>query len=140
MRARRRVVPAPDFRTMNDTTSSRRRVLVVDDNRDSADTLAMLLELMGHEARTAHDGPQALAAGDDFLPDLVLLDIGLPQMDGYEVARRVRQRPWGRGVQLVALTGWGQPEDARKAAEAGFDRHLVKPVDEAVLEQVLRRG
>jgi CheY-like chemotaxis protein len=113
-------------------------VLVVDDNRDSADTLAMLLELMGHEVRTAHDGLQALEAGNAFEPQVVLLDIGLPKMNGYEVARRMRDSGWGRAARLVALTGWGQPEDERKAAEAGFDRHLVKPVDESVLEQVLK--
>jgi CheY-like chemotaxis protein len=114
-----------------------RRVLVVDDNRDAADTLALLLELMGHQTRTAHDGPQALEAGADFEPEIVLLDIGLPRMNGYEVCRKLRDEPWGRAAFVVALTGWGQAEDQRNASEAGFDRHLVKPVEEEVLQKLL---
>jgi CheY-like chemotaxis protein len=114
-----------------------RRVLVVDDNRDAADTLSLLLELMGHEARSAHDGLEALSAAEAFKPDVVLLDIGLPKMNGYEVCRRLRQEPWGREAFLVALTGWGQADDLRQASEAGFDRHLVKPVEEAVLQKLL---
>ncbi|MEW6707567.1 MAG: response regulator [Pseudomonadota bacterium] len=117
-----------------------RRVLVVDDNRDAADTLALLLELMGHETRTAHDGPAALTAGAMFRPEIVLLDIGLPHMNGYEVCRKLREEPWGRGAFVVALTGWGQAEDQRNASEAGFDRHLVKPVEEDVLQRVLREA
>lgn len=114
-----------------------RRVLLVDDNRDATDTLAMLLELMGHEVRTAHDGPHALQAGQEFRPEVVLLDIGLPGMNGYEVCRRLREQPWGRDAFVVALTGWGQAEDQRQASEAGFDRHVVKPVEEAELQQLL---
>ncbi|MED5619967.1 response regulator [Ideonella sp. BN130291] len=114
-----------------------RRVLVVDDNRDAADTLALLLELMGHEIRTAHDGPQALQAAEQFQPEIVLLDIGLPGMNGYEVCRKLRQQPWGRVATVVALTGWGQAEDQRQASEAGFDRHLIKPVEESVLLKLL---
>jgi CheY-like chemotaxis protein len=117
-----------------------RRVLVVDDNRDAADTLALLLELMGHQTRTAHDGLQALEAGADFEPEIVLLDIGLPRMNGYEVCRKLRDQPWGRGAFVVALTGWGQAEDQRNASEAGFDRHLVKPVEEELLQKVLREA
>ena len=113
------------------------RVLVVDDNRDSADTLALLLELMGHETRTAHDGPAALEAGDAFRPEAVLLDIGLPKLNGYEVCRRMRQRDWGQGCLLLALTGWSSPEDQQRAREAGFDRHLVKPVEEPLLREVI---
>jgi CheY-like chemotaxis protein len=115
----------------------RRRVLVVDDNHDAADTLALLLELMGHEVRTAHDGLKALDVAEELRPDVVLLDIGLPQLNGYEVARRLRQQPWSRQTLLVALTGWGQAEDQLRSTEAGFDRHLVKPVDEAMLIRVL---
>ncbi len=114
-----------------------RRVLVVDDNRDAADTLALLLELMGHQTRTAHDGPAALAAGAAFEPEIVLLDIGLPHMNGYEVCRKLREEAWGKGAFVVALTGWGQAEDQRNASEAGFDRHLVKPVEEEVLQKLL---
>ncbi len=113
------------------------RVLVVDDNQDSADTLALLLELMGHEVRTANDGPSALEVAEGFGPEAVLLDIGLPRMDGYEVCRRMRQREWGRQCLLVALTGWSSPEDQQRARDAGFDRHLVKPVEEPLLRQVI---
>jgi CheY-like chemotaxis protein len=116
-----------------------RRVLVVDDNQDAADTLALLLELMGHQTRTANDGLAALEAAEDFRPDVVLLDIGLPKMNGYDVCRKMREQPWGQRAFLVALTGWGQAEDQRKASEAGFDRHLVKPVEESVLQQLLEQ-
>ena len=119
------------------TSGAGRRVLVVDDNHDAADTLALLLELLGHEIRTAHDGPQALAAAEAFKPEVVLLDIGLPGMNGYEVCRRLREQPWGREALVVALTGWGQDEDQRQASDAGFDRHLVKPVEESVLLDLL---
>jgi CheY-like chemotaxis protein len=114
------------------------RLLIVDDNRDSAESLAMLLEVQGHEVRTAHDGPAALDTARDFRPDIVLLDIGLPGMDGYEVARRLRQQ-WGRQAVLVALTGYGSDEDQRRAQEAGFDHHLLKPVDLDALDQLLVR-
>jgi CheY-like chemotaxis protein len=114
-----------------------RRVLVVDDNQDAADTLALLLELMGHQTRTAHDGLAALDAAAAFEPEVVLLDIGLPKMNGYDVCREMRRQPWGQRAFLVALTGWGQAEDQRKASEAGFDRHLVKPVEESVLQKLL---
>jgi two-component system CheB/CheR fusion protein len=109
---------------------------VVDDNRDAADSLAMLLRLKGHDVVVAYDGPSALTAVT-FGPDLVLLDLGMPGMDGYEVARRLRQLPEGRGCLLAALTGWGQEEDRRRTREAGFDRHLVKPVDPVELTALL---
>ncbi len=114
-----------------------RRVLVVDDNRDSAASMAMLMEINGNETRMAHDGLEALEAASAFRPDVVLLDIGLPELNGYEVARRIRQQPWGADVLLIALTGWGQDEDRRKSGEAGFNGHLVKPVDFAVLTKLL---
>ena len=97
----------------------------------------MLLRLMGNEVRTAHDGLEAVEVAETFRPDVVLLDIGLPELNGYEVARRIREQPWGRDVVLVALTGWGQEEDRRRSQEAGFDHHLVKPVDLAALEKLL---
>jgi len=106
-----------------------RRMLVVDDNRDAASSLAMLLELDGHSVLTAHDGPSALAAAEAHKPDVALLDIGLPLMEGDEVCRRIRQQPWGPGMILIALTGWGQAEDRSRTREAGFDGHLVKPVN-----------
>ena len=114
-----------------------KRVLVVDDNADSAESLSLLLELMGHTVRTAHDGEEALAEAESFRPELVLMDIGMPRMDGYEAARRLRQAPWAEGVVLVALTGWGQDEDKRRSEEAGFNHHLIKPVDPAALEALL---
>ena len=114
------------------------RVLIVDDNVDSAETLGMLLDLYGHETRTAGDGPQALAAGEDFRPQAVLLDIGLPGMDGFEVCRRIRATDWGRDALLVAVTGWGEESTGRRARDAGFDAHLVKPVEPQALQDVLQ--
>jgi CheY-like chemotaxis protein len=106
-----------------------RRILVVDDNRDSAESLAMLLRVRGHEVRTAYDGQQALAAAEDYRPGVVILDIGLPGLDGYGVARALRATPLFRDALLVALTGYGAEEDRRACYRAGFDAHLVKPVD-----------
>ncbi|MEP7220982.1 MAG: ATP-binding protein, partial [Bacteroidota bacterium] len=114
-----------------------RRILVVDDNRDSALSMKMLLGMMHHEVRSAHDGQDALNLGAAFLPDMILLDIGMPGMNGYEVARRIREEAWGRNVVLVAVTGWGQPEDRRRSSEAGFDHHLLKPVEPAMLAKLL---
>jgi PAS domain S-box-containing protein len=117
---------------------SRRRILVVDDNVDGAVSLARLLELLhGHEVQVAHDGPSALEVADRFRPEVVLLDIGLPGMDGHEVARRLRARPEFGRTPLVALTGWGQESDRRRSREAGFDHHLVKPVDLDALSGLL---
>ena len=116
-----------------------RRVLVVDDNMDAAGSLGKVLSrLLDQVVRVVHDGPSALAAAAEFRPEIVLLDIGMPGMDGYEVARRLRSRPETGGTILVALTGWGQEADRRRSAEAGFDRHLVKPVDLDELEDLLR--
>jgi CheY-like chemotaxis protein len=113
------------------------RVLVVDDHRDGVETLEMLLKTMGAEVCTASDGPQALEAILTHLPSVVLLDIGLPGMDGYEVARQARQQPGGAGRTLIALTGWDDEEDRRRSREAGIDHHLVKPVDFGALAQLL---
>jgi PAS domain S-box-containing protein len=115
----------------------RRRVIVADDNRDAADSLAMMLRLAGHEVATAYDGREALDALAAQRPQVAILDIGMPEYDGYEVARAARREPWGASVLLVALTGWGQPSDRRRAAEAGFDHHFTKPVDPQRLEAVL---
>ncbi|HEX5273035.1 MAG TPA: ATP-binding protein, partial [Gemmataceae bacterium] len=117
--------------------SGRHRIVLADDNTDSADSLALMLQLMGHEVRTAHDGHAAVEAAEAFRPDVVLLDIGMPRMNGYDACRAIRERPWGKDVVLVALTGWGQEEDKRRSQEAGFDRHLVKPVEPAALEKLL---
>ena len=119
------------------TTLSECRILVVDDNKDSADSLGMLLRLKGNDIRTAHDGVEAVEVAETFHPELVLLDIGLPKLNGYEVARRIRQQPWGRDIVLVALTGWGQDEDRRRSQEAGCNFHIVKPVELAALEKLL---
>ncbi|HEX5046250.1 MAG TPA: PAS domain S-box protein [Gammaproteobacteria bacterium] len=114
-----------------------RRILVVDDNQDSADSLSILLGLLGADVRAVHDGAGALAALDSFRPDVMLLDIGMPGMDGYELAREARRRPRGKAITLIALTGWGQEEDRRRSKDAGIDYHLVKPVDLAALERLL---
>ncbi len=113
------------------------RVLVVDDNHDAAASLALLLDLNGYDIRTAADGVQALEVADAFEPEFVLLDLGMPRLDGYETAREMRKRPWGRSARLLALTGWGQEEDKRRALDAGFDHHLTKPVDPAVLQRLM---
>jgi CheY-like chemotaxis protein len=120
--------------------SSARRILVVDDNGDAADSLAVLLRLMGNEVRTAPDGPAALEAARAYRPDVVLLDLGLPGMSGYEVCRRLRGGQFANGPLVVALTGYGQDEDRRRTREAGFDRHLVKPVNPDELQEVLAEG
>lgn len=119
--------------------TTRRRILVVDDNVDAADMLAAMLELAGHETRVAHDGAGAIAAASELRPDIVFLDIGLPDMTGYEVARRLRERTERRRPALVALTGWGGDADRRRSAEAGFDVHLTKPVDGATVEATMAR-
>jgi signal transduction histidine kinase/ActR/RegA family two-component response regulator len=106
-----------------------RRVLVVDDHRDSADSLAMLLKAMGHEVDRAYDGEQGIELASKVLPELILLDIGMPRMDGFETCRRIKAEAWGEHTVVVALTGWGQDEDRRKSRAAGFDHHLVKPVE-----------
>ncbi len=115
----------------------RRRLLIVDDSRDGAESLAMLLEFGGHETHMAHDGVEAIDAAERLRPDAVLLDIGLPRLNGYEVCSRIRGEPWGKDMVLVALTGWGQDEDRQRSKNAGFDAHMVKPVDYEVLLQLL---
>ena len=114
-----------------------RRILVVDDSEDGAELLAMLLQFGGHETHKAHDGVEALEAAERFRPDVVLLDIGLPRLNGHEVCRRIRQEPWGKDMVLVALTGWGQEEDRQRSKDAGFNTHIVKPVDHDLLMKLL---
>jgi len=115
-----------------------RRVLVVDDNQDAADSLAMLLLAQGDAVRTAYDGEEAVQMDEAFLPQIVLLDIGLPKMSGFDVARHIRARR-GPGVLIVAITGWGQEGDRQRSREAGFDHHFTKPVDiERLLELIDR--
>jgi signal transduction histidine kinase/ActR/RegA family two-component response regulator len=114
------------------------RILVVDDNPDAADSLARLLADDGHEVRVARDAEEAMREFVSFRPDTVVLDIGLPDVSGYEIARRIRKELWGQAVRLVALTGWGQEEDRRRSREAGFDEHVIKPIDPAALLTLLR--
>ena len=114
-----------------------RRILVVDDNEDNAESLAMLLRRRGHEVHTAHDGETAVALAEELGVEVVLLDIGLPVLDGYQAARAIREQPWGKGIMLVAVTGWGQENDRQRSREAGFDAHLVKPVDLAELMKLV---
>ncbi len=125
---------APPVRTV--LTSHRLKILVVDDNRDAAESLSMLLELKGHEVRRAYDGENALQLAEEFRPQMVLLDLGMPKMNGYEACRRIREQAWGAQMTLIAVTGWGQEDDRRKSTAAGFDGHLVKPVDPETLEEL----
>jgi PAS domain S-box-containing protein len=118
-------------------STGKRRILVVEDHRDAADSLATLLRMMGHETYTAYDGLEGVRAAARHRPEVVLLDIGLPKLNGHEAARQIRQQPWGKGVILIALTGWGQEEDKRRAWEAGFDHHMTKPVEPTALEELL---
>jgi PAS domain S-box-containing protein len=115
----------------------RKRVLVVDDNPDALESLSIAVEWMGNEVRRAHDGIEALQVAETFKPDVVLMDLGMPNMNGIDAARQIRSEPWGRDLALVATTGWGQAEDRRRTAEAGFDRHLVKPVAISALRELL---
>jgi PAS domain S-box-containing protein len=120
-------------------TENRRRVLVVDDNRDSAESLAVLLQLNGHEARAVYDGPNAVKTGAAFRPEIVVLDLGMPKMSGYEAARAIRGQEWGKGIYLIALTGWGQESDRRRTQAAGFDAHLTKPLNYEALTKILQQ-
>jgi len=129
--------PPPEPTVSEPTTTTAHRILVVDDNRDSAESLVMLLKLTGHETQAAYDGLEAVEAAATFRPDVVLLDIGLPKLNGYEACSRIREQAWGKNMVLVALTGWGQDEDRRKSSAAGFNGHLVKPVDHAALTKLL---
>jgi CheY-like chemotaxis protein len=129
--------PLPRETAAEPLPAVRRRILVVDDNEDAAEWLATVLRLHGHETHVAHDGLEAVTTAERIRPDAVLLDIGLPRLDGYEACRRIRAQSRGRDLLLVALTGWGQDEDRQESRDAGFDAHLVKPVDDEVLLKLL---
>jgi CheY-like chemotaxis protein len=118
----------------------RRNILIADDNQDALESLALMLRLEGHEVHCASDGEEALALAGQRRPEIVVLDVGMPKLDGCEVARRIRAESWGREAVLVALTGWGQEVDRRRSREAGFDMHLVKPVDPATICDMLVQG
>jgi PAS domain S-box-containing protein len=117
--------------------AGRRRILVVDDNQDGAMSLADLLDAMGNQTQIAHDGLEALAVVEVFRPDVILMDIGMPKLNGYDTCRRIRQQPWGKNIVIVAQTGWGQEDDKKKSQEAGFDFHMIKPVNPLELERLL---
>jgi CheY-like chemotaxis protein/two-component sensor histidine kinase len=136
-RHKARVEPTIQPAADPDPVLPRRRVLIVDDDNDSAASLAMLLQVSGQETHTAHDGLEALKAAERLQPDVILLDVGLPKLNGYEVCRQLRQQLWGKRVVIVAVTGWGQDEDREKSMAAGFDAHLVKPPDYAALMRLL---
>ncbi len=129
--------PPPEPNAVKQVVTTGRRILVVDDNRDSALSLSMLLQLIGHKTHKAYDGLEAVEAAATFRPDVILLDIGLPKLNGYEVCRRVRGEPWGKEIVIIALSGWGRGEDRDLSRDAGFDAHLVKPVDFAALTKLL---
>jgi CheY-like chemotaxis protein len=114
-----------------------RRILVVDDNRDSASSMAKILSMLGHEVRTAHDGLEAVAAAEEFRPNIILMDVGMPRLNGYEATRHIRQQAWGADVTIIALTGWGQDGDRTESRAAGCDDHLVKPVQVAELMRLI---
>ncbi len=132
-------VSAASDATSSDTParSSTCRIMVADDNQDAAKTLAIILRFMGHDVRTAHDGLEAVEVATEFRPDVILLDIGMPKLNGYDACRQIREQSWGKTIVIIALTGWGQEEDKRLSEEAGFSHHLVKPVDTTELKQLL---
>jgi len=132
--ARERRGEAPEA----DSAGRRLRVLVADDNVDSTQTCAMLLEMWGHEVRVANTGGDALRMAEEFQPDTILLDIGMPDLSGYQVAESLRATPWGRRATLIAVTGWAQEDDKQQASQAGFDHHVTKPVDPTRLQPLLR--
>ena len=127
----------PELAVDQPRIATARRILVVDDNRDSTESLTMWLGLSGHQTHAAYDGLEAVEAAATFRPDVILLDIGLPKLNGYEACRRIRGLPWSKGMMLVALTGWGGDEDREKSRDAGFDTHMVKPVDFVALTKLL---
>ncbi len=123
------VVPVPQAGNQEQERQQGLRILVADDNRDSADLFAMFLEMMGNEVQTAYDGVAAVEEAERFRPDAVLLDIGMPRLNGEDACRRIRSTPWGKDAVLIAVTGWDHEENRRRIVDAGFDAHLVKPVD-----------
>lgn len=129
--------PTPSQTETKSPSLIRRRVLVVDDSADTANTLTMILKVMGHDVRTAHDGTTAMQVAEAFRPELAFLDIGIPDPNGHEVARHIRSHNWGTDVVLVAVSGWGQDEDKRRAKDAGFTHHITKPLDAAFLRKLL---
>jgi CheY-like chemotaxis protein len=132
------VPPAAASGTSSAASTGTRRILVVEDHSDGRDLLRLMLELQGHEVVDASDGPSGFDAAQRMTPDVALIDLGLPGFDGYEVARRLRKTDWGRHMLLVAISGYGQPEDRDRTRDAGFDAHLTKPFDPVQLDTILR--
>ena len=137
MESKSKQAPEDLKRTKVSAAASVRRVLVVDDNHDAAESTAAVLELLGNSARAAHSGADALEIADEFEPDVMLIDIGMPKMNGYELARAVRAKSWGADVMLISLTGWTEEDNPSQAKEAGFDVHLTKPADPDALQKLL---
>jgi CheY-like chemotaxis protein/anti-sigma regulatory factor (Ser/Thr protein kinase) len=129
--------PSENDRSEYNQPSSRRRIVVADDNEDSATSLAMMLTIMGHEVRAVHDGREAIEVAAASRPDVVILDIGMAKLNGYDTCRQIKAQPWAKKTVLIAVTGWGQEEDRRRSREAGFDYHLVKPVDPSMIATLL---
>jgi CheY-like chemotaxis protein len=129
--------PATLAGTWPEAAGARRRILVVDDNLDSATSMTMMLQLLGNDVHTVHDGIAAVEQAETFRPQVILMDLGMPRLNGFEATRRIREQPWGREVVIIALTGWGQEGDRARSKEAGCDGHLVKPVDLEELEKLL---
>jgi signal transduction histidine kinase/CheY-like chemotaxis protein len=138
-KARAEQTSEPPVEPSADSAEPKRRILVVDDNRDSAMSMAKMLQLLGNEVRWAHDGVEAVALAEQFRPQAILMDLGMPKLNGYEATRRIREQPWGPSMVIVALTGWGQEVDRVRSQEAGCDGHLVKPVQLDDLERLLAK-
>jgi CheY-like chemotaxis protein len=137
MEGGRNVDPGGTTLPSNKSSSAGRRILVADDNRDACRTLSMLLRAKGHDVRTAMDGIEAVAVAEEFRPDVILMDVSMPELNGYEATQRIRAMPFGKDITIIALTGWGQPSDVARSVEAGCSAHLLKPVDFAELERLL---
>jgi CheY-like chemotaxis protein len=134
-----KVAEIPNVAASAPTHPAGLHILIVDDNRDGADSLAKLMEVLGHTTRTAYDGEQGVKEAERLRPDVVLLDLGLPKLNGYEACRKIREQPWGKEMVVIAVTGWGKDTDRERSREAGFAAHLVKPVDPQVLGTFLSR-
>lgn len=132
-----REVPPQTTSQREQDAGHRHRILVVDDNQDSALSMSMVLKIMGNEVKVAYDGVMALQLAEEFRPDTIFMDIGMPKMNGYDACHLLREHEWARDIKIVALTGWGQEEDRRRAFESGFNHHLVKPVEAADIEKIL---
>ncbi len=129
--------PAPTSKVAQQKSVRKFRLLIVDDINVIADSVAMVLKMEGHEVHTAYNGEEAILAAAKFQPEVVVLDIGMPKLNGYDTCRRIREQPWGKKMFIIALTGWSQEEDRRRTEEAGFNQHMVKPVDPEDLMKLL---